>query len=409
MMNLKCMNCGAAALRRFIDLGEQPNGNHVLSESEIKSELRFSFAMAVCTDCWQVQIEEFPPMELMFSNHPYITGVNMPVVDHFFKLVDHTIFRWDIKEHSLVLDIGANDGTLLKLFQQRGMRVLGVDPGKRTGALCRANGISVCETFWDLESARAFKRLNLKPDLITATAVFYHVPSLHDFIAGLREVMGAQTIFLAQCVYLKDVLERVQFDHFYHEHTMIHAIAPLQRVFAQHGMKLLHVDYYDVHGGSFALHVALEESDYRPTAAVAKAISVEQAAGLNQLDTYLEFSKRVEQNREDLVALLKKLKKQGKSIYALGAPLKGSTLLNYCKIGPDLVTLATEVNTFKIGRLIPGVHIPIVDERTLRSQPDYYLLLAWNFLEYFSTKYAAFLKNGGRFILPHPSVVCYPE
>ena len=109
--------------------------------------------------------------------------------------------------------------------------------------------------------------------------------------------MGSQTIFLAQCVYLKDVLERVQFDHFYHEHTMSHAIAPLQRVVNQHGMKLLHVDYYDVHGGSFALHVALEESDYRPTTAIAKAIADERGAGLNGLDTYLEISTRVEDNR----------------------------------------------------------------------------------------------------------------
>ena len=130
---------------------------------------------------------------------------------------------------------------------------------------------------------------------------------------------------------------------------------------------------------------------------------------MNQLETYLEFAKRVDHNREALVGLLTNLKAQGKTIYALGAPLKGSTLLNYCKIGPDLVTLATEVNSFKIGRLIPGVHIPIVDEKTVRVQPDYYLLLAWTFLDFFSTKYSLFLKNGGRFILPHPKVVCFPE
>ena len=176
MKNLKCMNCSATALRRFIDLGDQPNGNHFLSASEINSELRFSFAVAVCTDCWQVQIEEFPPVELMFSNHPYITGVNMPVIDHFHKPVDHTIFRWDSKEYLLVLDIGANDGTLLRRFEERGMRVLGIDPGKRTGALCRANGISVCETFWDLESAKGVKHLNLKPDLITATGCVFIFP-----------------------------------------------------------------------------------------------------------------------------------------------------------------------------------------------------------------------------------------
>jgi len=409
MKNRVCMNCASARLERFIDLGDQPNGNHFPSQFDFKNEPTFPFAMAVCTDCWQVQIEDFPSVEFMFSNHPYITGMNMPVIDHFHRMVDRTIAHWHLEKSSLVLDIGANDGTLLRIFQDRGMRVLGIDPGQRTGPLCRANGISVCETFWDLESARALRRLNLKPDLITATAVFYHIADLHEFIAGLKEVMGPRTVFLTQCVYLKDVIERLQFDHFYHEHTMIHAIAPLERAFERHGMRLLHVDYYDVHGGSFVLYVALDNSEYRATPTVAMAIEAEAQAGLHRVETYRDFEQKVRKNRDDLVALLRDLKAQGKTIYALGAPLKGSTLLNYCGLGPDIITLATEVNAFKIGRYTPGTHIPIVDEAAVERPPDYYLLLSWNFLDFFARKYASFLEGGGRFILPHPTVRGFPE
>lgn len=404
MKNTKCMNCGSTALKRFIDLGDQPNGNHFPSESEKNRELKFPFAMCVCTDCWQVQLEEFPSMEFMFSNHPYITGVNMPVVNHFTAMVERTVFRYALESNSLVIDIGANDGTLLSKFRNKGMRVLGVDPGARTGKLCRANGITVCETFWNSQSAAALKLLNVKPDLITATAVFYHIPDLHDFIEGLRMVMTEKTVFLTQCVYMKDVLEKYEFDHFYHEHTMMHSISPLKRAFEQHGMRLLHVDYYDVHGGSFVLSVGLKNCIHETFPTVAQAIEAEEKFGMNKLETFEKFTKKVEKNRDDLLHLLRELKEQKKSVYALGAPLKGSTLLNYCGIGPDLVQLATEVNQFKIGKLTPGTHIPIVEESSLVKQPDYYLLLSWNFLDFFRSKYASYLEAGGKFIVPHPDV-----
>lgn len=404
MKNTTCMNCGSTSLKRFIDLGDQPNGNHFPAESEKDRELKFPFAMCVCTDCWQVQLEESPSMEFMFSNHPYITGVNMPVVNHFTAMVERTIFRYGLEPNSLVVDIGANDGTLLSKFRDKGMRVLGVDPGARTGALCRANGITVCETFWNSETAAALKRLNVKPDLITATAVFYHIPDLHDFIKGLRLVMDERTVFLTQCVYMKDVLEKYEFDHFYHEHTMMHSIAPLKRAFDQHDMRLLNVDYYDVHGGSFVLTVGLQNSVHETSPTVARAIDAEEQFGMNRFETFEAFTAKVERNREDLLVLLRDLKQQKKSVYALGAPLKGSTLLNYYGIGPDLVELATEVNQFKIGKLTPGTHIPIVEESSLAKQPDYYLLLSWNFLDYFRSKYADYLKLGGKFIVPHPDV-----
>jgi SAM-dependent methyltransferase len=404
MKNTVCMNCRGPNLDRFLDLGQQPNGNHFPGPAELGNEPRFPFAMAVCTDCWQVQIEEFPPVEFMFTNHPYITGVNMPVLSHFDRMVDDTLRKFPLRANSLVLDIGANDGTLLKRFQKAGMRVLGIDPGKRTGELARAEGLTVCEAFWDESAASAFGRLGLHPDLITATSVFYHLADIHSFVRGLAKLLQSDGVFLAQCVYLKDVIEKLQFDHFYHEHTMIHAIGPLRRLFGQYGLRMLDVDFYDVHGGSFVLYVGREESPYPTSDSIDRAIRAEEAAGLRRGDTYHEFARRAEANRGELVALLRALKAQGKRIFGLGAPLKGSTLLNYCGIGPDLVELATEVNRFKIGRFTPGTHIPIVYEETIREQPDYYLVLSWNFLDFFVDKYADYLSKGGKFIVPHPEV-----
>jgi len=404
MKNVVCMNCRGKNLERFFNLGNQPNGNHFPFSADFPKEPRFPLAMAVCTDCWQVQIEEFPSVEFMFSNHPYITGVNMPVVDHFDLLVKNTLKKFPLAANSLVIDIGANDGTLLKKFNDSGMRVLGIDPGKRTGELAKNAGLTICETFWDEHTSKAIRQLNLKPDLITATAVFYHVADIHSFVRGLAESMLDQTIFLTQCIYLKDVLEKLQFDHFYHEHTMIHAIAPLKKLFEQYGLRMLDVDFYDVHGGSFVLYVARNESRHPTSAKITEAITAELDAGMHQMEAYREFSRRVEINRTVLNKSLIDLVNQGKKIYALGAPLKGSTLLNYYDIGPDLVILATEVNPFKIGRFTPGTHIPIVYENSITEQPDFYLVLSWNFLDYFIEKYADYLKAGGKFIVPHPKV-----
>lgn len=398
------MNCESVNLTRFFDLGSQPNGNQFPSAIETESEVKFPFAMLVCTNCWQVQIEEFPSTEFMFSNHPYITGVNMPVLKHFDAMVEKTIRKFDIAKNSLVIDIGANDGSLLLKFQDAGMRVLGIDPNSRTAKIARNNGITVCESFWEENTAEALGKLNLNPELITATAVFYHVADLHSFVKGLSFLMNKNTIFLAQCVYLKDVIAKLQFDHFYHEHTMIHAIMPLKQLFARYDLRMIDVDFYDVHGGSFVLYVAKEDSEHKTQESINIAIETEKSFGLNKIQTYHEFSDKVEYNKNELLNLLESLATEGKSVYALGAPLKGSTLLNYCGIGPNLVKYATEVNPFKIGRYTPGTHIPIVYEESVTEQPDYYLLLSWNFFDYFVEKYTPYLKNGGKFIVPHPVV-----
>ena len=402
--NLHCMTCGSPNLRRFIDLGDQPNGNHFPTPGATEKEPMFPFAMDVCTTCWQVQLEEFPSPEFMFRDHPYITGLNQPIITHFEKLSRHIVEKFQLPPQSLVIDIGANDGTFLAKFRDLGMRVLGVDPGGITGALARERGVTVCETFWNRQTGRAIRDLNLQPRLITATAVFYHIPDIHDFVQGLREVMTEETIFMTQCVYLKDVLEKNQFDHFYHEHTLIHSLAPLQQLFERFGMRMIDVEFDPVHGGSFILYVGLNASRHATTARVAAALADETRAGLDRLETYLDFTARVERNRTELIGLLRRLKEEGRSVYGLCAPLKGSTLLNYARIGPDLIDRMTEVNPHKIGKVTPGTHIPIVDEASVEKPPDYYLVMSWNFLDYFLEKYRPYLEQGGHFIVPNPEV-----
>lgn len=402
--NNDCINCGGRELSRFIDLGEQPNGNRFPTIETIAEEPFFPFAMAVCLQCWQVQLEAFPSPEFMFRDHSYITGMNKPVVRHFQKLSKSIVEKYNLQKNSLVIDIGCNDGTLLQSFAELGMRTLGVDPGSITGGLCEEKGINVCRTFWNKATGESLSNLNLIPSVITATAVFYHIPDLHDFVCGLRAIMNNQTVFITQCVYLKDVIEKNQFDHFYHEHTMIHSLAPLKRLFVKNGMRVIDIEFDSIHGGSFILHAALNASTYPTATRVKDALIAEQEAKLNNLATFTAFSRRVESNKYDLLALLNKLNEEGKTVYGLCAPAKGSTLLNYAKIGPELVEKVVEINPYKIGKLTPGTHIPIIDEKKIAENPDYYLILSWNFLDFFVDKYRDFLNKGGKFIVTNPVV-----
>ncbi len=398
------MICHGSQLHKFIDLGRQPNGNNFLMANELADEPFFDLSMMVCRECWHVQISQFPSPEFMFANHPYVTGVNQPVVFHFKALASHVVEKCGLKPNDLVMDIGCNDGTLLSCFARQGMRVLGVDPGKRTGELAREQGITVFRQFWNHETGRSLRQLSVRPQVVTATAVFYHVPDLHDFVMGLTEVMDENTVFVVQGVNLRDLVEKNEFDHFYHEHSCIHSFSPLIRLFRAHGLRIQDVEMSPIHGGSFILYVVREESRLPEMPAVKAALEADVAAGLNRRETYDAFARRVVVSMDELKALLVKLKSEGKTVFALGAPVKGSTLLNYRGIGPDLVQAATEVNDFKIGRVTPGTHIPVIDERTLEKQPDYYLVLAWNFADYLREKYHDYLSAGGRFIVPVPQV-----
>jgi SAM-dependent methyltransferase len=404
MRRAACINCRSADLHKFIDLGAQPNGNNFPIPGEEDREPVFPISMLVCQTCWQVQIDEFPPQEFLFADHPYVTGVNVPIVEHFRKLSRAIVDKLGIDRNSLIVDIGCNDGTLLRAFDELGMRTLGVDPGKRTGELARQQGTVVCGTFWNREVGQAFRKLNLRPDVITATAVFYHLPDLHDFIEGLDQAFHDRSVFVVQCVNLRDLIERNQFDHFYHEHSCIHSITALDRLFREHRMRLLDVDFLEVHGGSFVLYVVREDNPLPSQPSIQNALAAEQGAGLHDLETYEKFAQRVDENAATLRSLLTDLRDKGRRVYALGAPVKGNTLLNYAKVGPDLVQCATEVNEFKIGRLTPGTHIPIVHEKQLDRPPDYYLILSWNFLDYLIGKYRGYLLAGGRFIVPVPRV-----
>ncbi|MFK7958758.1 MAG: methyltransferase domain-containing protein [Lysobacterales bacterium] len=397
-----CISCGRSTFFLFLDLGMQPSGNTFVTKADSGEEKFYPLRMGVCQSCWQVQLQDRLDSNLLFDNHPYLTSTNKPMVDHFGLLAARITQDFGLCRGDLVLDIGCNDGTFLTKFRDQGVLTMGVEPSSQIAKLSSESGHVVANTFWNGSMGRDLSRMGIRPKVITAMSVFYHVSDLNDFVAGVEQVMADDGVFVIQAVSLMSLLAKNQFDHFYHEHTCIHSLSTIQTIVGRQNLVIIDVDEVDVHGGSLIVYVARPDAGFDTTARVAALAEKEIASGLQKMETYTEFAGRVEKIAGELKRKLIELKQQGKSVYGLGAPLKSTTFLNYANIDGSLIECLTEVNDLKIGKLSPGLHIPVVDERTLEKEPDYYVVFAWNYLDYLLEKKQDYLEAGGSFIVPFP-------
>ncbi|MDC2978528.1 class I SAM-dependent methyltransferase [Pelagibacteraceae bacterium] len=396
------MSCNSKELKEFIDLNNQPNGNYFPSKKNIKKIKLYPLKMLVCKKCWLIQIDKFPSQVELFSNQNYISGYNIPVLDHFKRFSNDIINKYKLNNNSLVLDIGCNDGSLLNFFKKKNINVIGFDPSNKTNILIKNKGIKIVKKFWNKKNSHYFKNRK-KPDVITSTASFYHIPDLHDYIYGLKNIMNKNSVFVFQAVYALEILKNNQFDHFYHEHSCIYSLISLKKLFDFHNMKIIFCKTDRIHGGSIIVHAALKNTKlktYKST--IEKLITKEKNYKINQISTYLNFRESIEKNKFKLLKILDKILNENKTIYGVGAPVKASTLMNYFGINNNHIKKIIELNKLKIGKYTPVTNIEIIDERKLKKDPDYYFIFAWNFKEYFINKYKNYLKKGGKLIIPCP-------
>jgi len=281
------------------------------------------------------------------------------------------------------------------------MRVLGIDPAANVVELAVKAGVPTWARFFNEETAAEIVAKEGQAKLVTAAGVFFHLEELHGVIKGVKKLLAPGGVFVVQAIYLGGMIDNLAFDQVYHEHLVYYTLKSIEALFAQHGLEVFDARVVAIHGGSLEVHVA-PKGERAPQPGVLAMRADEKAKGYGEFATYEAFAKRVWKLREDLVALLGRYKAQGKQVHAYGAPAKGATLLNSFGIGPDLVQKAAEKNKMKVGFLMPGSRIPIVEESGAR--PEAYLVLAWNFLDEFIAKEQDYLKAGGEFIVPVPKL-----
>jgi SAM-dependent methyltransferase len=399
----QCRSCGNTRGSLVLDLGVQPLANNLLRPEDLgKPEPKFPLRLAVCESCWLLQIlDPVPPVEL-FAEYPYFSSVSDALLRHAKQAADRYVQEFGLNGASFVIEIASNDGYLLQNFQAAGVPCLGIEPAANIARVARQKGIDTLNEFFNAQSARQLLKTRGQADLILGNNVFAHVPDPNDFVAGLALLLKPGGRIVLEFPYAVDLIAKTEFDTIYHEHVFYFTLSALVPLFERHGLTLTGVEKLPIHGGSLRIFVARTgEGAVQPS--VGAMLAEEAACDIRARGFYENFAKAVQAIKLDLLRLLGELKQRGKSLAAYGAAAKGSTLLNYCGIGTDLLEFVADRSTYKQGRFMPGVHVPIVPaERLVERQPDYALLLSWNFADEILEQQRAYRERGGKFIIPIP-------
>jgi SAM-dependent methyltransferase len=383
-----------------------PLANALIAESDLaRPEPRYPLDLAVCPACALVQITETVPPEVLFRDYLYFSSFSETMLAHARTLVERLVVERQLGQGSLVIEVASNDGYLLQFYKAAGVPVLGIEPARNVAEIARRDrGIPTLAEFFGLAVAEGLVAEGRRADVIHAHNVLAHVADLFGFVEGLCALLAPGGIAVIEVPYVKDMVDRCEFDTIYHEHLCYFSLTSASRLFSRHGLEVKHVERLPIHGGSLRLFVG-RPREGETSAAVAALLAEEAAWGADQVKAYRGFAHRVEGLERDLRILLGDLKRQGKSIAAYGAAAKGATLLNAVGIGAETLDFVADRSPHKQGRFLPGARVPVrPPEALLESQPDYVLLLAWNLADEVLTQQDEYRRRGGRFIVPVPEV-----
>lgn len=401
-----CRVCGATDWRNIISLGSMPLANsYVDVDVRPEDEEKYALEIMRCRRCFLVSVGHVVDPAILYRNYLYYSSDALMVTSHMHRVVSLCLNEFDMAPNDLVVELGSNTGTQLKLFRDAGMRVLGVDPAINLRAIAEGHGVPTLPEFFSAEVAAKIAADHGDAGLILGRHVFAHIDELSDTLAGVRNLLSSDGLFVIEVPYLLELLRKNQFDTIYHEHLSYFSVSTLRELFVRHGLKIVDVKHMDVHGGSILVFASLEGSKWNAREGVFEALESEEHFGLRRDETYQSFATRVDETNRELRDLIHSISKEGKTIAGYGAPAKGNTLLNFCGISKREVAFCTDTTEAKQGKLLPGTGIPIVPpQHGVDNPPDYYLLLAWNYAEEIVEKELAYLAAGGQFIVPIPKV-----
>lgn len=406
---LACRFCGRPLARTFVDLGVSPLANSYLEPADLqKAERFYPLRVYVCEGCLLVQLPEAESPEAIFSDYAYFSSFSESWLRHAERYAAAVTARFGLGPQSRVVEIASNDGYLLRFFKERGIPVLGIEPAGNVAAAAEALGIPTRVRFFGEAFARELAAEGIRADLLAGNNVLAHVPALNDFVAGLAVLLAPGGVLTLEFPHLLRLMDETQFDTIYHEHFSYFSFATVRRVCAAHGIDLFDVEELSTHGGSlriFGCHAGERPEEPR----VADLLAREAAAGLDRLDGYRPFDRKVQALKRGFLRFLIEAQEAGKTVVGYGAPAKGNTLLNYCGVREDLVAYTVDRSPHKQGRYLPGTRIPIhAPEKIRETRPDYVLILPWNLRDEIAGQMADIAEWGGRFVVAVPEVRVFP-
>jgi hypothetical protein len=398
MITLSCPLCISKQLRLIIDLGYHPLGDTFLPKEALNEpETRYPLRVMQCTDCGHAFLQYLVPEEERYQKVDYsYTAGNSPVsVKHFGEMAEEIIADQNVGEGDLVVDIGGNDGTLLKAFKDRAScNVLNVEPAGNIAKISQENGVETLLGFFDTQAATKIKAMG-GAKVITGTNVFNHINDLPTFMNDVKEALTPDGAFVFEAPSLLELVKRLSFDTIYLEHVSFFGMKPLVRFFGTLDLHVHRIEPSDYMGGSFRVYVKRTPTD---ASAARDFIAREEVAGLYEEKTYADFMIKVRKFRANLMRELYEIKANGGTIVGIGAATKGNTLLNYCGIDNGLLECVTDASPLKIGKYTPGSHLPIVPDADIPKHATHALILPWNIGDFLKEK----LKHLNlAFIVPH--------
>jgi SAM-dependent methyltransferase len=407
-MITNCRSCSCDDLHVILDLGSQPIANALLSEDELGfPEARFTLAVAFCPSCALLQVTETIPADILYRrDYPYFSSSSPALLKHSSEHVEALVCKYGLGPLSFVVEVASNDGYLLRNFVERRIPCLGIDPADGPVARANAIGVPTIHDFFGLQRGEKLASEGKLADVVIANNVVAHVEDINDFVAGIACLLKPTGIAVFEFAYALDMIEHCEFDTIYHEHLFYHTLHGLTPLLNRHGLYLNDVERLRIHGGSLRLTVS--RAPLR-SGKLDKLFAQEAALGVDNVSFYNDFADRVRALRNSLARLLVSERAKGKRIACYGAAAKGATLVNYLDLGEGFFQFVADTNAYKQGKYMPGQRIPIRHPDQLAAdQPDYVLLLVWNFAGEVMRQQATYRKQGGSFIIPVPEPYIVP-
>lgn len=393
----KCRICNNKKLKKILNLGKQPWGNNFVKYEQLSKVKKYPLELVFCDFCKTPQINYTIPKEEMFSKHTYLSGVTKSLSEHFFKLARYNTQKFFKKrKKKIILDLGSNDGAQLKQYKKLKWEVLGVESSKKIAEIANKQKLKTLPMFFNLKNA---KKIDKKFDFINASGVFFHLEELHSFTEAVNFLLKDNGIFCVQFLYMKSICENIAFDQIYHEHLLFYNLKNLNYLLNLHQLEIFHAKLTEIHGGQMVAYIC-KKGQKNKTSELKKYLKNEQESKCNTINFYKKFASKVKKLKQKNVKNLKLLRKIKKTIYGLGAPVKGNTLLNYFKINNKIISYLVEKNELRKNLYSPGSNIKILIEKELSVLPDVYYVLAWNFKKEILKNNKHLIKKGVKFIFP---------
>lgn len=402
------MNCRICnhSTQSIISFGKMPIANGFLSAAQFKDEYFFELATAFCEQCGMFQLVEQPVPQMMFhENYAFFSSTSTKMAVHFEKMALGFLEKFlPDPSTSFVIELGSNDGIMLRHLAKRNIKHLGIEPSVNVAEAARQNGVNSISEFFGESTALTIKDTYGKADIISAANVMCHIPDLHSVAKGVDLLLKEKGVFVFEDPYLGDMVQKTSYDQIYDEHVYIFSIHSVRNAFHPYGLEVFHVEPQTTHGGSMRYYLC-RKGARAIDASVHRYLVNEDELGLCNIETFRKFAQHCAKNKHDLRTLLQRLKNEGKRVVGYAATSKSTTVLNYCDIGPDLIEYICDTTPLKQNKFSPGMHIPIKSYEVFKTQyPDYAILFAWNHAEEIFAKEKEFVARGGKWILFVPEV-----